>query len=77
MAGEVPEIYFCQSLTDLTGFQEASIRRGSSLRVELQVLKTNCIIRSVQVFACVCVCVLIIVSVITRSVCRRQPIFHT
>ena len=57
MAGEVPAIYFCQSLTDLTGFQEASIRRGSSLRVELQVLKTNCIIRCVQVFACVCVCV--------------------
>ena len=56
MAGEVPEIYFCQGLTDLTGFQEASIRRGSSLRVELQVLKTNCIIRCVQVFACVCVC---------------------
>ncbi|KAL8562081.1 hypothetical protein ACOMHN_031852 [Nucella lapillus] len=45
MGGDVPEEYYSQDLSDLTGFTEASIGRGSSLQVDVTVNKPNCIIR--------------------------------
>ncbi|XP_076453383.1 SEC14-like protein 2 [Babylonia areolata] len=45
MGGEVPEMYYSEDLSDLTGFTEASIGRGSSLQVDVEVAKPNCVIR--------------------------------
>ncbi|KAK7087548.1 SEC14-like protein 2 [Littorina saxatilis] len=45
MGGVVPETLYCQDLSDLTGFTEASIGRGSTLQLDVDVPKPNCYIR--------------------------------
>ncbi|PVD31384.1 hypothetical protein C0Q70_06796 [Pomacea canaliculata] len=45
MGGEIPEVYYSQDLSDLSGFTEASIGRGSTLKVPIELNKNNSILR--------------------------------